>query len=180
MAMTISFVSLRKDHNDDIRRIPIASLRESYSDVSARQWQKWRNSCEIPKRARLISAFSAIRLWIIAGSKGSLKGNELREAMKAAIRSNPEKMANWIAQLEWAVGRVSGNSAIQSVINALNAVVPHLDVIHRQRLYDWFRKAGMKFSTRAVYSRAQILRVVAVAIRGIGLGRPRRQGGHFF
>jgi membrane-bound lytic murein transglycosylase B len=129
-----------------------------------------------------MSRLSALKLWILAGNQGRISSKELKAAVALSIERNAEGAREWLKGFEWSVGRRHGipaSAAVDAVMSAINNLAPQVQVIHRQRLYEWFRKAGMRFSSKATYGRAQIMRVVTVALRGVGRGR-RRGGGHFF
>lgn len=181
-AMVVSFSLLLKEHNAGDRRIPVASFRELFPDVHNDRWQSWRRRCGIRKGAHKMSRFSALKLWILAGYQGGMSEAELRSAIADAIKKDPGKVELWLKGFEWNVGYrlgVSASAAVRTIMGVINNLAPQVEVIHRQRLYEWFKKAGMNFSSRASYGRAQIMRVVSIALRGVGRGR-RRGEGHFF
>lgn len=178
----LSFGLLLQEHKQGVRRIPAASFRELYPEVHNSRWQQWRELCGVPKGVHYMSRLSALKLWILAGSQGQISSAELQAAVALSIKGNAEGVREWLKGFEWSVGRrygIPASAAVDVVMNAINNLAPQVQVIHRQRLYEWFKKAGMRFSSRATYGRAQIMRVVTIALRGVGRGR-RRGGGHFF
>jgi hypothetical protein len=123
-----------------------------------------------------MSRLSAVRLNVLTRSKGRLSDSEIRDIAAKWLVADPDRIEKWLDHLEWGVGGGGATSSVlaaQEVMNAINSFESSIDVIHRRRLYEWFRKAGLEFSTRQSYSRQEIARVVRIAKRGIGRGRRR-------
>jgi len=176
--MTISFDLLYDEHNAGVRCIPIASFREIFRWVDNSTWNSWRLRSGVPKRVRLMSRFSALGLWTLASRDGQINRNEIRNAVTSLIEARPCETVAWLKSFEWSTKArsiaYSGAEAIRSVMDAINNLAPQVDVIHRRRLYEWFKKAGLRFSVKRSYQRWEILRVVSIALRGVGRGRRRR------
>jgi hypothetical protein len=172
----IDIRTLFLEHKGGVREIPVASFRESYQDIHPREWQSWRERCEIPKGSRTMSRLSAIRLNVLTRSRGRLSDIEVKNIVSRWLAEDPDQIERWLDQHRWGVGSRSSaasTAAAQEVMNAINSFEPSIDVIHSRRLYEWFRRAGLEFSTRRSYSRQEIARVVAIARRGIGRGSRR-------
>jgi hypothetical protein len=179
----IKFGSLLKEHDADIRVIPVASFREIFHWVPEPTWQSWRTRAGVPARVRLMSRLSALQLWAIARVDGAINRNQVGLAVAKMVEEDPLRVADWLRSYEWSTKArtiaYSASEALRSVMGAINMLAPQVDVIHRQRLYEWFKRAGLKYSTRRSYQRYEILRVVAVAVRGVGRGGPRRNAAFF-
>lgn len=163
----ITFGQLRVDHNNGVRPVPIKALRDTFADCHWRRWQSWRSLAECPPRAQKISQLSAIKLWLLATTHGSI-APQLSTATIALVQQQPERLEQWLKAIAW-----EGCSSHAVVMSAINGLNPEIDVIHHQRLYHWFERAGLQYSTRRTYSQRSICRVVAIASQGVGLGRPR-------
>jgi hypothetical protein len=176
--MIVNFDLLLSEHRAGSRCVPVASFRELFCWVDDRTWQAWRAMSGVPKRARLMSRLSALRLWITASREGRVNKNEIRDAITKLTEEKPCETAAWLKSFEWSTKArsiaYSGAEAIRSVMDAINNLAPQVDVIHRRRLYEWFKKAGLRFSVKRSYQRWEILRVVSIALRGVGRGRCRR------
>jgi hypothetical protein len=175
----LDFGSLLRDHKAQIRQIPVAMIREYFPEVGNRSWQSWRKRADVPRASRSMSDLSALKLWVIARSGGRIEDCHVSQGIIRLIGSDPQGVEDWLLRHRWVVspdsaraeGLKGGNAA---VIEAITNLAPYLDVQHRGRLYEWFDKAGLKYSTKGSYSRTEIMRVVSVAKRGINKGRPRK------
>lgn len=168
--MSLSFAQLRIDHNRGLRPVPIAPLRDAFAEIGWRRWGTWRFLAECPHRAQKISRLSAIKIWLLAVSHGQLDGKNLTTAIKQLIHQDGDRLEQWLQAIEW-----QSAARPEQMMAAINAFNPAIDVIHRQRLYDWFDRAGMRYSVSQPYSHRQVAEVAAIAGQTVGLGRRRRR-----
>jgi hypothetical protein len=172
MAMTISFGSLLKEHDAEMRCIPIAALRAAFWDVDLRLWQSWRERCGVPRCARLGSRLSALKLWILASCNGQKDDNEIRIEVAYRLNKSPDSIERWLNAFDAPVGGGDRTGqSVSAVANAITELAPDVVVTHRNRLYEWFDRAGLRFSTRETYTHQQLLRVVTEARRSQRKGR---------
>lgn len=164
----MTLMDLKVEHNNNIRPVSVAVIRQSFADIHWRTWKHWRDLAECPHGAQKVSRLSALKLWVLAISNGVMEAGELSKAVNALLKEKGEVVAKWLQASIWSI------KGWEAVMKSINNLHPCLDCIHRQRLYDWFKKAGMRFSVKNTYSHAQLCRVVGVALLGVNLGRPRR------
>lgn len=177
--MVVSFGSLLTEHIAGDRRIPVAMIREYFPEVENRRWQAWRERAGVPKASRSMSDLSALKLWAIAKTRGQLDDQQVRENLIRTINCSPQRVEEWLLRHRWVVSPETAKAAgfgrgDEAVIEAITNIAPFLDVRYRGRLYEWFDRAGLKYSTKGTYTRTEIMRVVAVAKRGVDKGRPRK------
>lgn len=162
----MNLYELKVEHNRGLRPISVAPIRETFPDIHWRTWQRWRSIADCPPRAQKISRLSAIKLWALGMSGGTVE-EKLSQAVIYALKTHGERLEEWLRVTSWQV------SGVELVMRSINSIDDRIDVIYRQRLYEWSEKAGLTFSTRRDYSHAQVARIAGAARRGIGKGRPR-------
>lgn len=150
------------------RPVSIRAIRAAYPEVGWRRWQDWRSRAGCPRGAQQISRLSALKLWLIAGSNGAASDEQIVAGIAAMVSRHPAKLEAWLESIRWEA------TTTGTVMDSVNSLAPDVDVIHRQRLYEWWGRAGMRFSTKATYNHAQVARAVHVARQGLGRGAPRR------
>lgn len=158
---------LKRDHVRGLRPISAAPIRDTFADIHWRTWQRWRSIADCPPRAQKISRLSALKLWILGMSGGSAE-DRLSEAVIYLLKNHSGKIDEWLQVTTWSI------CGAEPMMRSVNSMDRRIDVIHRQRLYEWSAKAGLRFSTKRDYSHAQIARIVNVGRRGIGRGRSRK------
>ena len=170
--MTLYLELLKEHRRGDLslgdRPVSIAAIRETFPEVGWRRWKDWRNRAGCPARAQRISRLSALKLWLIAGSKGKASDEAVISEISRLTQGRATELRQWLDSMRWEA------ETSATVMDSLNAIAPDLDVIHRQRLYEWWERAGMRFSASQKYSHAQIARAASVARKGKGRGRPRQ------
>ena len=170
--MTLYLELLREHRRGDLsmgdRPVSIAAIKAAFPEVGWRRWQDWRERADCAIGAQRISKLSALKLWMLAGSNGAASDDQIVAEVGRLAQSKPSMLKDWLESMRWEVQGKAGT------MNSINAMAPDVDVIHRQRLYEWWRKAGMRYSTANIYSHAQIARAVSVARVGAGKGRPRQ------
>ena len=162
----MNLYELKVEHRRGLRPVSAAPIRETFPDIHWRTWQRWRSIADCPPRAQKISRLSAIKLWVLAMSGGTAEAR-LTQSVMFLLKSHSDKLSEWLRVTSWQV------SGVESMMRSINSVDAEIDVIHRQRLYEWSEKAGLSFSVKRDYSHSQVARVANAARRGVGRGRPR-------
>jgi hypothetical protein len=170
--MAISFDLLLDEHNVGVRCILIADLKASFPEVDHRTWQSWRERCGVPKGVHKSSRLSALKLWFLAWNNGNKTNGEITCEVGHRLRTNPASMEKWLDERMAPPGREAvAGQGVDAVISAMIAIAPDVAPPHRARLYEWFDRAGLRFSARKNYTERQLLRVVREARRS------QRRGG---
>jgi hypothetical protein len=179
--MAINFGSLltehkQSEHRREYRVVPVAVLRRAFPGVDLRDWQSWRERCGVPKHAHYASRLSALKLWILASANGQIDNSALTAAVSHWLTQEPDRIERWLNAFTTPVGAntISPRGevhAAQAVMDAINKMAPDVAVTNRARLYEWFDRAGMRFSTRESYTYQQLTKVIAEARRSQRRGR---------
>lgn len=156
-------------HNKGYRPINIAALRDSFGAVSWRKWGKWRELAGIPHRARLISEKSALILHLLVSSDGKASPEDCAAYVMQTAKASPATILKILEGMGW-----GGRTRAEDMMAAINGVEPEVDVIHRQRLYEWFGRAGFSYLAKKSYTYPQVRAVASEALKGVGRGEKRK------
>jgi hypothetical protein len=163
---------LLSEHEAGVRCILIADLKASFPGVDHRTWQSWRERCGVPKGVHRGSCLSAVKLWVLASHYGKKTNKELAYEVAYRLKTNPASIQKWLSnRIAPPENEVVVGQGVDAVISAMISIAPDVAPPHRARLYEWFDRAGLRFSTRKTYTERQLLRVIGEARRS------QRRGG---
>lgn len=156
-------------HNMGYRPVSIAALRDSFTHISWRKWKNLRELAGVPYRARLISEKSALILNLLASSDGQATPEQCANYVMRMAKSSPATILKILEGMAW-----GGRTQADDMLAAINGINPAIDAIYRQRIYEWFERAGSSYSAKQSYSYEEVRSVAAVAELGIGRGEKRK------